>query len=100
MDLKYTPRTVNEIEVESKRPIQEALAEFSMKNILLFVKKGLGVDENKAYAEIDKYLEEGKDTIELYTDIMEALQKSGFLPRKLNLKKIKTEMNETIKQGV
>lgn len=100
MELKYTPRTINEIEVEAKRPVQEVLAQYSMRNIVLFVKKGLGVDEDKAYKAIEKYLEDGKDTITLYTDIMEALQKGGFLPRKLNLKEVKKEMNETLEKGV
>jgi hypothetical protein len=100
MDLKYTPRTINEIEVEAKRPVQEVLAEYSMKNIVLFVKKGLGVDEEKAFDEIDKYLKDNKDTIQLYTLIMEKLQEAGFLPRKLNLKKIKSDMNKAISEGV
>ena len=100
MELKYTPRTISEIEKESKRPVQDTLADFSMATIVLFVKKGLGVEEEKAYDEIDKYLAEGKDTFELYTLIMEKLQESGFLPRNLNLKKVKEDMNEAINKGV
>lgn len=101
MELKYTPRTINEIEVEEKgRPVQDVLANYSMRTILLFVKKGLGVDEAKALEEIEKYLAEGKDTTELYLSIMEALQKDGFLPRKLNLEKVKAEMSEELAKGV
>lgn len=100
MDLKYTPRTINEIEVEMKRPMQDVLADYSLRTILLFVKRGLGVKtDDEAYTAIEKYLAEGKDTTELYTDIMEALQDSGFLPKGLNLTKIKKEMNDQIEKG-
>lgn len=100
MDLKYTPRTINEIEVEMKRPMQDVLADYSMKTILLFVKKGLGAkSDDEAYDVIEEYLKAGKDTTELYTDIMEALQVSGFLPKGLNLTKIKKEMNDQIEKG-
>lgn len=97
MELKYTPRTINEIEVETKKPIQEVLTDFSMNTIVLLIKKGMGVDEDKAYTEVEKYLADGGDTIKLYMDIMEQLQKSGFLPRQLNLKKIREDMNKEIK---
>lgn len=97
MELKYTPRTINEIEVETKKPIQELLTDFSVKTTVLLIKKGMNVDEDKAYIEMEKYLDEGGDTIALYMDIMEQLQKSGFLPRKLNLKKIREDMNKEIK---
>lgn len=100
MELKYTPRAVSEIEQESKRPIQDTLADFSMKTILLFVKKGLMVDDAKAYKAIEDYLTEGKDTFELYTHIMKKLQDAGFLPRKLNLKKVQEDMNKAIEKGV
>jgi len=97
MELKYTPRGISKIEKEAKKPLQDLLADFSMSNILLFVKEGLGMDEEAAYKEIEKYLAEDKDTFMLYTDIMGALQKAGFLPRKLNLKKIQESMNEALK---
>ena len=100
MELKYTPRAVSEIEQESKRPVQDTLADFSMKTVLLFVKKGLMVDEDNAYKKIEEYLAKGKDTFELYTLIMQKLQEGGFLPRQLNLKKVQKEMNEAIRKGV
>lgn len=100
MELTYTPRTINEIEVESKRPVQDALANFSMQTIVLFVKKGMGCDEAKAYEAIDEYLKEGNDTVSLYTLIMERLQDAGFLPRQLDMKKIKEDMNKAIAKGV
>ena len=100
MELKYTPRTINEIEVEMKRPVQDVLADFSVKTIVLFVKKGLNVEESVAFDEIEKYLAEGKDTISLYTLIMKKLQESGFLPRQLDLKKITSDMDKAITKGI
>lgn len=98
MELKYTPKGIRAIEEEAKKPLQELLADFSMKNIVLFIQKGLGVEEDKAYDEIEKYLAEDKDTFMLYTDIMESLQKSGFLPRQLDLQRVKKDMNEAVKK--
>jgi len=100
MELKYTPRTINEIEVEMKRPVQDVLADFSVKTIVLFIKKGMNVEESVAFDEIEKYLAEGKDTISLYTLIMEKLQESGFLPRQLDLKKITSDMDKAITKGI
>lgn len=100
MELKYTPRTINEIEVESKKPVQDVLADFSLRTMVLFVKKGLGISEEEAFVEMEKYLSEGNDTVQLYTLIMEKLQEAGFLPRQLNLKKVKSDMSKAISEGV
>ncbi len=100
MELKYTPKTIYEIEKESGRPIQDTLSNFSMETIILFIKKGLGVDEEKAFEEIQTYLAEGNDTVLLYTLIMERLQDGGFLPRQLNMKKIRDDMQKAIAKGV
>lgn len=97
MELKYTPRTIRDIEKETGKPLQDLLSDFSMSTILLFVKGGLGSDEDTAYTEIEKYLAEGKDTFSLYTHIMEKLQESGFLPRALDLRKVQKQMDEAVK---
>lgn len=96
MELKYTPKKIREIEEETGKPVQELLADFSIKTITLFVQKGLGVKEDEAYDAMEKYLAEDKDTFMLYTEIMESLQRSGFLPRQLNLKEMKSKMNNAI----
>lgn len=100
MELKYTPKIINEIEVEASKPLQEILSSFSMKNIVLFVKKGLSIDQEKAYDEIDAYLKEGKDTVQLYMEIVEKLQDAGFLPRQVNVEKMKDKMNEEMKKAI
>ena len=100
MELKYTPRAIIEIEKESDKPIQDLLADFSLGTIVLFVKKGLGVEDEEAYTAIEEYLKKGNDTFSLYTLIMEKLQDAGFLPRHLDLGKVKKNVNQAIKKGV
>jgi hypothetical protein len=100
MVLKFTPRSIMEIENEQKKPVQDALADFSIRTLVLFVKKGMpiGTDDEAALAEVEKYLAEDKnDTTTLYTMIMEALQKDGFLPRGLNIAKVKADMQKAMK---
>jgi hypothetical protein len=95
MELKYTSKGIAEIEEELGTGLAEGLQDFSMKTIVLFVKKGLGVDEDKAYEAIDEYIKE-KDTMELYLDISEKLQDSGFLSRKADFGKIRKKIDNQI----
>ena len=96
MELKYTPRAIFEIEMDGKKPVQDMLAEFSMKTIVTFVRRGLGASQEDAEKQIEKYLSEGHDTTELYLLIMEKMQDGGFLPRQMDLKKIKKQMAEAM----
>jgi len=100
MELKYTPRTIKEIEDITKKPLQDVLSDFSMSTIVIFVQKGMAIDEDKAYEKIDEYLKGGKDIFILYTEIMEKLQDAGFLPRQLDLKKVKKSMAQEAKTEI
>lgn len=92
MELNYSPRDIKEIEDVSKKPLTDTIADFSMKTIELFVRKGLKVDEEGAFNEIQKYLDEGNDLIALYILIMEKLQSRGFLPKALKIEELKKKM--------
>lgn len=94
MELKFTPRNIVEIENETKTPIQEVLSGFSMKTLLLLVKKGsgIGTTDQEAESKIEAYIAEGKDIIELYLDIMESLRDSGFLPRNLDTNSLRDKL--------
>jgi hypothetical protein len=101
MNLKFSPRSINEIENEQKKPFQDVLAEFSLRTIVLFVKKGMGIgtDEDAAYAAITEYLSDKKnDTLSLYVLIMEGLQNDGFLPRSLKLESVKKDLREAMEK--
>ncbi len=94
MELKYTPRTVKEIEDRAKRPITDVVGAFSVGNVSLLVEKGAGLaNEGEALDAIEKAFEEGTDLMTLYLDILDVLKASGFLPKALDLAKIREQMN-------
>lgn len=101
MELSYTPRDIKEMEDVMKCPISEGIADMSMKNLTLLVRKGLKVSEDEAFNEIGKYLEEGKDSTELFIEIVKRLEAQGFLSRSLRMsqrleKKLKEMEQESI----
>jgi hypothetical protein len=99
MELNFTPRHINEIEVENKhRPFYEILGDVSLKNLALFVRKGMGLKtDEEAYDAIGKYFtEEGGDILSLNMLIARRLQDCGFLPRKLNLDEMEKNLNDQI----
>jgi hypothetical protein len=96
MELKYTPRTIASIEDVTKRPITEIVGEFSMRNIVLLVSKGLDKNEDETYTLLEEYFQTG-DMVALYVEIIEALKNGGFLPRTLNLDSLKETLNKEIK---
>ena len=95
LNLKYNATRVDEIEQTKKLPIENCIADTTIRNLTLFIQKGLiddngnhGVSKAVAMSTIDKYLEE-KDKDELVMDIMEALMVGGFLSRDLDLTKVR-----------
>jgi len=92
MDLKYTPKTIMEIENETGVPLTDYVSKFSMNTIIMFVKKGLDVSKEKAFTEIEEYFADNGDMISLYLTIMEALQRDGFLPKALNIEEVRAKM--------
>ena len=95
LNLKYTAAKVDEIEKESRLPIDECVNDATISNICLFIMKGLiddngrhGVSRTVAMDVIDKYLQEG-DKDELVLDIWEELVNGGFLSKKLDVEKMR-----------
>jgi hypothetical protein len=97
MELKYTSKQIAEIEESSGKSLAEGLQDFTMKNLVLFVSKGLGISEDEAYGEIDKYAKE-KDTMELYLHISEKLQEGGFLSKKADFGKIRKKIDQEVEK--
>jgi len=88
MELKYTPRTVNEIEVKSgNKPFYTLLDNVQMQNLGLFVQKGMNLKTiEDAYDEMGNYFQnENGDLQQLMVLIMKSLQSSGFLDRTKDL---------------
>ena len=105
LNLKYNATKVDEIEQATGRPIEQAINDTKVKNLTLFIQKGLvddndihGVSKAVAMDTIDKYLEES-DIDNLVLDIMEALVNGGFLSRELNVEKMR-EANKKTKEQV
>lgn len=96
MELRFTPKAIAEIEDLSNKPITEVVGEFSMKNIVLLVSKGLGKSVEETYTVLEEYFTTG-DMVGLYVEIIEALQKNGFLPRSLNMDSLKETLSKEIK---
>ncbi len=96
MELKFKPRTIASIEDATGKPITEIVGEFSMRNIVLLVSKGLEKNEDETYTLLEEYFQTG-DMVALYVEIIEALKNDGFLPRTLNLDSLKETLNKEIK---
>lgn len=95
LNLKYTAVKVDEIEQSKQLPIENCIADNTIKNIALFIQKGLvndsgsiGVSHSQALTIIDEYLAEN-DKDELMMDIMEALVDGGFLSRDVDVAKVR-----------
>lgn len=95
LNLKYTALKVDEIEQSKQLPIENCIADTTVKNLALFIQKGyvndsgsIGVSNAQALTIIDGYLAEN-DKDELVMDIMEALINGGFLSRELDLAKVR-----------
>lgn len=94
MNLVFKARIVSEIENERRQSFVHVISDFSMKTILLFVRKGLNVDESRAIDEVDNYLASGGDLMKLYLEVIEVLENNGFLSKSLEIGKNFKEMLE------
>jgi hypothetical protein len=98
-DLHYVSGDIRKIENEAKQAYLELVSQVSMRTVLLFVKHGLHVNDEKAEQAVDAYLAEGENDITtLFADvIIKALSKAGFLPKALQTK-VKEEMSKKMEE--
>lgn len=84
MELNYTAGSIAQLENETRKPFTSLLTEYSVNNIVLLTKNGLGhgVTTEEATAKIDEYL---KDNMleDLYLEILKKLEEGHFLPRQV-----------------
>lgn len=93
MELKFTPRTVKELEQRAKMPYLDYLGEFGMASITLWAEKGWNVEEKVAENRLEKYLaEDDNDIFTFYTEIVDSLKKGGLLPRTMDTDFIKEKL--------
>lgn len=96
MELKFSPRKIAKIEIETGRPITDVVGEYSMKNLVLLIRHSLEVDEDGAFTAIEEYFTAGGDMTELYLQILESLQVSGFLPKALDISELRSKMEQKL----
>jgi len=96
INLKFTARGIAELEDETDKSIFDILTNSRLSNLGYIISKGTNIDKEDAYKKIDEYLDSGKTTEELYLDLMEALQKDGFLSRRMDLSEMRKDLNESL----
>jgi hypothetical protein len=85
MDLLFKARAICQIEKEGGKGLLEIVSEYSISNLKLFIKHGSYCSDNEALDKIDEYIDNGGDPIELYADILEKVNDSGFLSKGVDL---------------
>lgn len=93
MNLTYTTGSIAELENETKKPFTSLLADYSVNNLVLLVKKGLGhgTTTEEAQAQIDEYLKDGL-LEDLYLDILSKLEAGHFLPSQMNVEEMRVAL--------
>lgn len=106
LNFRFNALSVDEIEQARQLPIQNCIADTSVKMLTLFLQKGLvndegrvGVSRNVALSTIDEYLKE-HDTDDLVFDITEALVSAGFLSREMDVAKMRELKNKRLAQAM
>lgn len=80
-EIKFTPRTIKEIEDVAKVSIVKLMSDYSMTTVFLMVKKGYNLNDEQTDYAIEKYLEEQGDLFALYYELVEILLKKGLSPK-------------------
>lgn len=100
MELRFNALDIKKLEIESGLKLFDVIRDYSMSNLILLVKYGLKTNEEEAAKSIDAYLaeKEDNDMITLFLDILDMLRKSGFLPRALEMDKVRDSMPNLIRE--
>lgn len=100
MELHFSSLDIKRLEIESGLKLFDVIRDYSMSNLILLVKHGLKVSEEEAGKVIDAYLieKDDNDMITLFLDILDMLRVSGFLPRALEMDKVRENMPNMIKE--
>jgi len=101
LKLKFTARVVDKIERQYGVSIEELLGNTSVRNLAFFIEKAhydedtekVGVNNEESYTILETYLKD-HDKEDLLMDIMEALQTSGFLSRKIEVDKMRESIQK------
>lgn len=90
INLKFTARRIAEIEEERGESIVHLVNDLKLSTLATFIAKGANIDEDDAFDHIDKYLANGdKEPADLMLDIMEMVQRDGFLSKAIDVQTIR-----------
>lgn len=92
MTFNFTAEAVDAIETELDRPITDIIGNYSVRNLIRLVMAGKGISKAEALKAIDTEFSEGGEMVALYLSILEALQVKGFLPKALDIDKLRAKM--------
>jgi len=95
INLKFNAMKIAEIEDEKNDSVIVLLQSFKLSILALFIEKGANISRDESYKKIDEYLASGKSTEELYIDVLEAVQKNGFLPKMMDCDQMRKSLSET-----
>ena len=86
LNLRFRSRDIRDFEKSNNKSIYELIENNDIGTIINLIMLGACCDEDKAYDLLDLELEkDGVDTTTVFFDILNSLQKYGFLPKQLNL---------------
>jgi len=90
INLKFTARRIAELEEEKGQSLLNLVNDIKLSTLALFISKGANIDEDDAYDQIDNYLSGGdKEPADLMLDIMEMVQRDGFLSKTIDIQTIR-----------
>lgn len=105
--LKFTARVVDKIERKFNVSIENLLGDTSVRSLAFFIemafydedKDKVGVNNEEAYKLLENYLKD-HDKEDLIMDIMEALQATGFLSRKIEVDKMRQSIEKKTSEAM
>ncbi|MCL2631518.1 MAG: hypothetical protein FWD45_00260 [Coriobacteriia bacterium] len=108
MNLKFNALIIKNIEKTiNNQSIVNILGDNSIKSLETLIAAShvnedgsIGVKGDRALELIDEYVAEGRDTYELMLDIMDALKANGFLPKGIDVAKMREEMTTQVEQAM
>lgn len=98
INLKFNAMKIAEIEDEKNSPLTAMIDDLKLSTLALFIEKGGDLSREEAYRKIDEELSAGKETQEILLDILEMVQRDGFLPKIIDIQTIREQINQKKKE--
>jgi len=93
VNLKFNAMKIAEIEDSKNAPLMTMIDDLKISTLALFIEKGGNISREKAYEKVDEYLATGKETQDLMLDILEVVQRDGFLSKIVDIQTLREQIN-------